>query len=64
VILTAVLSDGPYAIETACSSAVIFNSVAQRCDPAPAASILIPDALRLRHEPETYCARYEIQLPG
>jgi len=67
-ILTAVLSDGLDAVETACqqalaenvcSSAVILNILARRRDPAPAVTILTPDALRLRHEPQADCARYD-----
>lgn len=67
-ILTAVLSDGLDAVETACqqalaenvcSSAVILNILARRRDPTPAITILTPDALRLRHEPQADCARYD-----
>ena len=67
-ILTAVLSDGLDAVEAACqqalaenvcSSAVILNILARRRDPAPAVTILTPDALRLRHEPQADCARYD-----
>jgi transposase len=67
-ILTAVLSDGLDAVEAACqqalaenvcSSAVILNILARRRDPAPAVTILTPDALRLTHEPQADCARYD-----
>ena len=30
-----------------------------RRDPAPTVTILTPDALRLRHEPQADCARYD-----
>jgi DNA replication protein DnaC len=59
-ILTAVLSDGLDVVEAACqealdqnvsSAAVILNILARRRDPAPAVTILTPDALRLQHEP-------------
>ncbi len=67
-ILTAVLSDGLDAVEAACrqalvenvcSSAVILNILARRRDPAPVVTILTPDALRLQHEPQADCARYD-----
>ena len=67
-ILSAVLGDGLDAVEAACqealdqnvcSSAVIINILARRRDPAPAVTILTPDALRLRHEPQADCARYD-----
>ena len=45
--------------ENVCSSAVILNILARRRDPAPAVTILTPDALRLRHEPQADCARYD-----
>ena len=59
-ILAAVLTDGLDAVEAACqealdqnvcSSAVIINILARSRDPAPAVTILTPDALRLAHEP-------------
>jgi transposase len=68
LILTAVLSDGLDAVEAACqqalaenvcSSAVILNILARRRDPAPTVTILTPDALRLAHEPQADCARYD-----
>jgi transposase len=67
-ILAAVLSDGIEAVDAACqealdenvcSSAVIINILARRRDPAPAKTILTPDALRLAHEPRADCARYD-----
>jgi transposase len=67
-ILSAVLSDGIGAVDAACqealdhgvcSSAVIINSLTRRRDPVPAVTILTPDALRLRHEPQADCARYD-----
>jgi hypothetical protein len=67
-ILAAVLTDGIDAVEAACqealdqnvcSSAVIINILARRRDPAPAITILTPDALRLQHEPLADCARYD-----
>ena len=67
-ILTAVLDDGIAAVEAACaealeqnvcSSAVILNILARRRDPAPTVTILTPDALRLQHEPQADCARYD-----
>jgi transposase len=67
-ILTVVLSDGLDAVEAACqealdqnvcSSAVILNILARRRDPTPAVTILTPDALRLQHEPQADCARYD-----
>lgn len=67
-VLAAVLGDGIEAVEAACqealdqnvfSSAVIINILARRRDPAPAITILTPDALRLQHEPQADCARYD-----
>ena len=67
-ILTAVQSDGIDAVESACqealdqnvcSSAVVLNILARRRDPAPPVTILTPDALRLAHEPQADCARYD-----
>ncbi|MCY1562410.1 hypothetical protein D9M68_998000 [compost metagenome] len=67
-ILAAVLTDGIGAVEAACqealdqnvcSSAVVINILARRRDPAPAVTILTPDALRLQHEPQADCARYD-----
>ena len=67
-ILAAVLTDGLPAVEAACaqatsegvhSSDVIVNILARQRDPGPAATILAPDALRLRHAPAADCARYD-----
>jgi hypothetical protein len=71
-ILAAVLSDGLPAVEAAClealsegvhSADVVINILARQRDPGPAATILTPDALRLRHAPIADCARYD-QLIG
>src|SRR3954451_4194614 len=67
-VLSAVLSDGLVAVEAACAEAlaggvhsadVILNILARQRDPGPAATILPPDALRLRHAPIADCARYD-----
>jgi transposase len=67
-ILATVLTDGLPAVEAACalamsegvhSSDVIINILARQRDPGPAATILTPDALRLRHAPLADCARYD-----
>ena len=67
-ILAAVLTDGLPAVEAACaqamsegvhSSDVIINILASQRDPGPAATILTPDALKLRHAPLADCARYD-----
>ena len=67
-ILATVLTDGLPAVEAACaqamsegvhSSDVIINILARQRDPGPAATILTPDALRLRHAPVADCARYD-----
>jgi transposase len=67
-ILAAMLTDGLPAVEAACaqamsegvhSSDVIINILARQRDPGPAATILTPDALRLRHAPLADCARYD-----
>jgi transposase len=67
-ILTAVLSDGLPAVEAACAEAlregvwsadVILNILARRREPAPPLTITTPQALRLRHEPQADCARYD-----
>ena len=66
-ILTAVLSDGLAAVEAACAEAlregvhsadVVLNILARQREPPAPATILTPDALRLRHEPAADCARY------
>jgi hypothetical protein len=38
---------------------VIVNILARQRDPGPAATILTPDALRLRHVPAADCPRYD-----
>jgi transposase len=67
-ILSAVIGDGLEAVEAACqealdhnvcSSAVIINILARQRDPAPSVTIITPDALRLAHEPQADCARYD-----
>jgi transposase len=67
-ILAAVLTDGLPAVEAACaqamsegvhSSDVIINILTRHRDPGPAAIILTPDALTLRHAPAADCARYD-----
>lgn len=42
-----------------CSASVIINILARSRDPAPAATLQTPDALRLTHEPVADCARYD-----
>ena len=67
-ILATVLTDGLPAVEAACaqamsegvhSSDVIINILTRQRDPGPAATILTPDALKLRHAPTADCARYD-----
>ena len=67
-VLGAVLTDGLPAVEAACAEAlkegvhsadVILNILARRRDPGPPATIMTPEALRLRHEPVADCARYD-----
>ena len=67
-ILSAVLEDGLAAVEAACaealsegvcSASVILNSLARTKDPAPAATILTPEALRLSCAPVADCSRYD-----
>jgi len=68
-ILTAVLSDGLAAVEAACEAAlregvhsadVVLNILARQREPTAAAvTVITPDALRLQHEPEADCARYD-----
>ena len=41
------------------SSDAIINILARQRDPGPAATILTPDTLRLRHAPLADCARYD-----
>jgi hypothetical protein len=67
-VLSAVLTDGLAAVEAACAEAladgvhsadVVLNILARRRDLAPAATILTPEALRLRHAPVADCGRYD-----
>jgi transposase len=67
-ILAAVLTDGLPAVEAACvqalaegvhSADVVINILARQRDPGPAATILTPEALCLRHAPAADCARYD-----
>jgi transposase len=67
-ILAAVLTDGLPAVEAACvqalaegvhSADVVINLLARQRDPGPAATILTPEALCLRHAPTADCARYD-----
>jgi hypothetical protein len=67
-ILTTVLSDGLPAVEAACGEAlregvhsadVILNILARRREPAKPITIITPEALRLRFEPDADCARYD-----
>jgi transposase len=67
-ILTTVLSDGLPAIEAACAEAlregvhsadVILNILARRRESTSPITIMTPEALRLRHEPDADCARYD-----
>src|SRR6266516_794430 len=67
-ILNAVLTDGLPAVEAACAEAlghgvhsadVVLNILARQREPPPAANILTPAALTLRHAPIADCARYD-----
>jgi len=67
-ILSAVLGDGLPAVEAACAEAlaegvhsadVVLNILARRREPAPPATIMTPEALRLTHEPAADCGRYD-----
>ena len=67
-ILSAVLTDGLGAVEAACAEAledgvhsadVVLNILSRQRDPAPAVTIMTPEALRLRHAPMADCARYD-----
>jgi transposase len=67
-VLSAVLTDGLAAVEAACGEAlaggvhsadVILNILARQRDPVPTATVLTPEALRLRHAPIADCARYD-----
>jgi hypothetical protein len=67
-ILTAVLSDGLTAVESACaealregvhSAAVVLNILARSRETEAPATILTPPALQLRHMPTADCTRYD-----
>jgi hypothetical protein len=67
-ILTTVLSDGLPAVEAACRAAlhdgvhsadVILNILARHREPAAPLTILVPQALQLRHAPVADCTRYD-----
>ena len=67
-VLSAVLTDGLAAVEAACAEAladgvhsadVVLNILSRHRDPGLAATILTPEALRLRHLPIADCARYD-----
>ncbi len=56
------------AVEAACQEALregvhwsdaVINILARKRDPAPVATIMTPDALRLRHAPVVGCTRYD-----
>ena len=70
-ILAAVLADGLGPVEAACavalkdgvfSSDVILNLLARSRAPAPAVTIMTPDALRLVDAPRADCERYDALL--
>jgi hypothetical protein len=42
------------------SADVILNILARRRDPAPAITIMTPDALKLNHAPLANCDRYDL----
>jgi hypothetical protein len=67
-ILSAVLTDGLPAVEAACTEAlregvhsadVVLNILARQRQPITPITIMTPQALRLRHEPNADCARYD-----
>ena len=67
-ILSAVLTDGLPAVEAACTEAlresvysadVILNILARQREPVTPITIMTPEALQLRHEPDADCARYD-----
>ncbi len=67
-ILAAVPGDGLAAVDTACAEAlahgvasadVVLNILARARDPAPALTIMTPDALKLAHAPVADCHRYD-----
>ena len=45
--------------ESVHSADVVINILARQRDPGPAATIMTPDALRLRYAPIADCARYD-----
>jgi transposase len=70
-ILAAVLADGLGPVEAACAAAlkdgvfssdVILNLLARSRAPAPAVTIMTPDALRLVDAPRADCERYDALL--
>jgi hypothetical protein len=67
-ILTAVLTDGLFAVEAACAEAldaglasadVILNALARRQQPAPPSPVMTPERLTLAIAPLADCARYD-----
>ena len=67
-VLSAVLTDGLAAVEAAYDEAfaegvhsadVVLNILARQRDPGPPATLLTPEALRLRHAPMADCARHD-----
>jgi transposase len=67
-ILTAVLTDGLPAVETACTEAIaqgvhsadiVLNILARQRTTGPPVTILTPAALTLRHAPIADCSRYD-----
>jgi transposase len=67
-ILSAVLSDGLAAVETACQEAlregvgsadVVLNILARRRQPPPPPSVTAPEGLRVRLAPVADCSRYD-----
>ena len=67
-ILAAVPGDGLAAVDAACAEAlahgvasadVVLNILARARDPAPALTIMTPDALKLAHAPVADCHRYD-----
>jgi hypothetical protein len=67
-ILSAVLTDGLPAVEAACTEAlregvhsadVVLNILARQRQPITPITIMTPQALRLSHEPNADCARYD-----
>ena len=67
-ILSAVLSDGMPAVEAACAEAlqegvcsadVVVNILARQRETVRPLTMSTPDGLKLRHEPEADCGRYD-----